>query len=180
MYRDRSRYESTPPKLVRDVDFSSVTLDNHYRAGIVPYCNLKGIRFYCFGVEDGVGALADFGGQVDPADNDLLDTAIREFSEETLNVFGELTRESLQDCQCFITNSTLEIFYEVNPTMSIYNGKFDLKIKQNTTEVVRFVWLSRNQVYNYIAQSKLKTKGGNMYHMYDKIAHLFREYQDYI
>ncbi len=172
--------EFVTPVTVGEFNFESKRLDGVFRAGIIPYCIKDEIKYFCFGVEDGVGALADFGGQVDPADRNLLDTAVREFTEETAGVFGEIDRDRLNSSTCLMGALTVDILYEVDAKMSSYNLAFENAVKNGDTEVIRFVWLSKTQVLNYIKMSKMRQKGVNMYHMYDKISDLFSTYQQYI
>ncbi len=61
----------------------------HMSAGILPYYyNKKGVAYFLIGKEPN-GVWADFGGGAEQNDQDVLETAAREFSEETRYVYGK-------------------------------------------------------------------------------------------
>lgn len=95
-----------------------------WRGGIVPYTIIpsflpdqspesKTITFYCFGLDTSSGDVTDLSGKVDEKyDRDILDTAIREFTEETLGAFGPVTREDVlaQNAETIYDGLSLMIF----------------------------------------------------------------------
>ena len=54
-----------------------------YAAGILPFCYIKGSLWFLLGEEDKTQEFSDFGGLKMDGDTDVVDTAIREFTEET-------------------------------------------------------------------------------------------------
>lgn len=74
--------------------------DRHHRGGIIPYLTTEVAgfpqTFYCLGLDYSSGNITDFAGKREyQRDRDIIDTSLREFQEETLRVFGNLTREDL-------------------------------------------------------------------------------------
>lgn len=71
------------------------TRDDARYAGVLPYALHKGVKYYLVGKEhlqegwDGSGKWSDFGG--DPEDETPLMGAAREFYEETMGFFGNLS-----------------------------------------------------------------------------------------
>lgn len=163
-------------KRVRDVDWNDRRL---VRAGIIPFVEQGGIRFYGFGVENGVAAIGDFGGHRERIDKDCLDAAIREYKEEGLNVFGELTRSMLQNYSVIEGTDTVEILLPVKGSMYSYSEKFRKMIGNNINhEVQDIIWLSRKQLLTAIDSQEVVFDGIKIYHMYTRIqntVHLNRD-----
>jgi hypothetical protein len=73
----------------------SITKTNNRYVGVLPYATKNGKRYYLIGKEhkqtgwDGSGKWSDFGG--DPEDETPLVGAAREFYEETMGFFGNMT-----------------------------------------------------------------------------------------
>ena len=152
---------------VRDINWS----DRKYkRAGFIPVTEKDGTTFFAFGVENGVAAIGDFGGHIEPDDRDALDAAIREYQEEALNVFGELTRDILQDCYVLDGTDTIEILLPVPWPLYQYTQRFHQIIGDNTNhEVQSIIWLSRRQLLTAIDSQEASYEGTKIYHMYDRI-----------
>ena len=168
---------SPTAKRVRDNDWN----DRKYiRAGIIPYCVIGENIFFCFGVENGVGAIGDFGGHREKVDSDALDTAIREYQEESLNLFGELKRDRLQDCYILDGSDTVEILLPVTGSMYEYSTRFRNTIREDTShEVQSIIWLSKSQLLTAIDSQHEAFDGTKIYHMYNRIrdtVHMNREF----
>lgn len=166
-----------PPKRVRDVNWN----DRRFiRAGIIPIIDKGGVRFFGFGVENGVAAIGDFGGHREKIDKDALDSAIREYSEEGLNVFGEFTRDMLQDCYVIEGIDTIEILVPVPGPLYQYSEIFRSMVGDNINhEVQDIIWLSRRQLLTAIDSQESAFNGVKIYHMYNRIrdtVHLNRDF----
>lgn len=164
-------------KRVRDVNWND---PKFIRAGIIPFVEEKGVRFFAFGVENGVGAIGDFGGHIEKKDGDGLDAAIREYQEEALNVFGEINREMLQDYYVIEGSDTAEILMPVSGPFYKYTETFTHLIGSNTNhEVQSIIWLSRRQLLTAVDSQEEAYMGTKIYHMYNRIRdtiHANREY----
>lgn len=166
-------------KRVRDTDWNNKK--KYIRAGIIPFVQQGELRFFAFGIENGVAAIGDFGGHYEKYDRDLLDTSIREYNEESFKVFGELNREMLQDCFVLEGDDTLEILLPVRPPIYQYTQKFHELVGSNiNNEVQSVVWLSRRQVLMAIDSQQLAHKEVKIYHMYSRIRDTLHKNRDLI
>lgn len=152
---------------VRDINWRN---PKYIRAGFLPVTTINDVTFFAFGVENGVAALGDFGGHVERKDYDVLDSAIREYQEEALEVFGKLNRQMLQDCYVLDGIDTIEILLPVNQPLFYYSERFYHLIKDNNRhEVQSIVWLTRDQVLQAINEPERSYRGTKVFHMYNRI-----------
>lgn len=123
----------------------------YYRSSIVIYKNIDNIKYYCLGLEPNICMLVDFGGHVEPDDNDIYDTAIREYKEETSSIFGEITKDILYTSDHVDINSTLTFFVDAdrlsNYDMSIYRSIFRCYPDELKKEIMDLVWFTEPQLY---------------------------------
>lgn len=163
-------------KRVREVNWN----DRKYiRAGIIPVTQQGGVKFFAFGVENGVAAIGDLGGHREKKDMDALDSAIREYQEEGLNVFGEINREMLQEFFVLEGVDTAEILLSVAPPLYQYTEKFHQLVGDNINhEVQSIIWLSRRQLLTAIDSQEASFEGTKIFHLYNRIrdvVHLNRD-----
>ncbi|CAH6418468.1 Hypothetical protein HVR_LOCUS167 [uncultured virus] len=165
-------------KQVKNIDWNN---RKYIRAGVIPFVQRGEIRFFGFGVENGVAAIGDFGGHYENKDRDLLDTAIREYNEEAFQVFGELNREMLQNCYVLEGNDTLEILLPVRDPFYQYTQKFHELVGSNIEhEVQSIVWLSRRQVLTAIDSQESAYEGTKIYHMYSRIRDTLHKNREFL
>ena len=163
---------------VRDINWQD---KKYVRAGIIPVVHMRGILFFGFGVENGVGAIADFGGHRERSDKDALDTAIREYEEEALNVFGKLIRDQMQDYFVLDGTDTAEILVPIDPPFYKYTEKFAALLGNNPEhEVQSIIWLSRRQLLTAVDSQQIGYEGTKIYHMYDRIRDVIHVNRDRI
>jgi hypothetical protein len=157
-------------KRVSHIDWSVKNYPNVIRAGIIPYVQQSHILFFAFSIDSNIASLGDFGGHYDPTDCDLLDTAIREYREEALNVFGIVTRDSLKDCYALIGLETIEILLPVPPPFYQYTQNFNsMIIGQKNHEVQNIVWFSLKQLLVVIDNQEGSFAGTKLFHMYTRL-----------
>lgn len=168
----------TPIKRVRDINWS----DRKYiRAGIIPIVIQGNIKFFGFGIENKVAAIGDFGGHKENIDNDVLDAALREYREEALNVFGDITRDMVQDFCVLEGIDTVEILVPVPGPIFRYTEIFRSMIGNYANhEVQNIIWLSKKQLLIAIDSQESAFNGIKMYHMYNKIWETIRLNRDII
>ncbi len=165
-------------KRVRDIDWKD---PKYIRAGIIPVIDQGNVRFFGFGVENGVAAIGDFGGHKEKKDYDALDSAIREYQEEALNVFGQLNREMLQDCYVLDGIDTAEILLPVSGTLTKYNESFrELLGNNDQHEIQSIIWLSKSQLLTAIDSQEVSFDGVKIYHMYNRIVSTINLNRSYI
>ncbi len=155
--------------IARDFDW---TATHYVRAGIIPYITINNVKFYAFGLGNMVADLCDFGGHREDVDGDLLDTAIREYSEESLNIFGELTRDTLDYCEVLDGDDTAEVLYPLPGDIPMYSYTLDFKqlIGDDLNhEIQNIIWMSKNQIITAVSHPNTTYNGTKIYHMYNKI-----------
>ncbi len=142
----------------------------YIRAGVIPYIEEKGIKFYAFGLENSLATIGDFGGHRERKDADALDAALREYVEESLNTFGILTRDKVKDYYVLDGKDTAEILVPVKGPMFQYSNKFKQLIGINPKhEVQNIVWFSRKQLLRLIDSQEEKYDNIKPYLMYSRI-----------
>ena len=67
------------------------------RAGIIPYFVKDNKKYFGLGVDNKYGSLTDFGGGVKITFENVIEGAIREFKEETLNVFPNISSSMIKN-----------------------------------------------------------------------------------
>jgi hypothetical protein len=161
---------------VRDANWNS---SKYIRAGIIPYVEQNGIRFYGFSIDNEIAQLGDFGGHREIIDRDVLDTAIREYEEESLNLFGVLNRDDLQDCVILDGVDTIEILVPVSGFFYQYTNRFRQMITGDTRhEAQNVVWLTRKQVLKIIDGQHTAVASTKIYQMYDRIRDVLHRNRD--
>lgn len=166
---------------VREINLN----DNRYiRGGIIPITTVNDINFYGFGMNNRNSDICDFGGHKETMDNDILDAAIREYREESLNVFGEISRDTLYDCYVLEGNDTVEILYPIRGNFIEYTKEFNSYIKNVPDhEVQSIIWLTYKQMFHIIDNEKGETgtfAGVNIFKFYNRIAACLNLYRNII
>lgn len=113
------------------------------RGGIVPYTEQhlpsnRLVKLYCLGLDYISGDITEFSGKIDKMnDRDIIDTALREFQEETGNVFPPITREDLiaQNADVLYDNLALIVFVRVDVDMMDIVDHYDNYIQK---KIARF------------------------------------------
>ena len=122
-------------------------MSKYVRAGIIPYQIIGKHIVFAFGLDGNNNSIVDFGGHIEKIDQDLIETAIREYSEESFNVFGSLTRQRLTGCDILQGHDTIEILYPVNCNIYQISKLFKQLASANYNHETRnIVWLTLNQV----------------------------------
>jgi hypothetical protein len=127
------------------------------RAGVIPYVVIDNHIFFCLGVDKKSRDLTDFAGGIRESDSSPLAGAIREFREESKDVFGEenYREEAYIDSLCLIKRIPFKdrndsyhmmiIFHEVDE--SYLSGAMDDFARKDITardEVSAIAWFSEN------------------------------------
>lgn len=123
----------------------------YYRSSIVFYKYINDTKYFCLGVEPNICMLTDFGGHVDPDDETIFDTAIREYNEETSGIFGEINKDILESSDFVDINSTLTFFVDIDRLstydMSVYRSIFRSYPNELKKEIIDLVWFTEKQLH---------------------------------
>jgi len=137
-----------------------------HRAGVIIYTYYNGSIYFGLGLDSRTHDLTDFGGQINyHIDKNVVNGSIREFEEETLNIFEKITFEDIRSCPVIYDKYNLIIFVHLNIDPDIVSKSFNKKYRSimetNSTknnipepEVCGITWLSWEEF-----QHSIKTKG---------------------
>lgn len=183
---NRIKHPIVPLKRISQVDI----IDSHrryLRAGIIPYTEIGGQRYYAFGISSHNGSIFDFGGHREDSDVDLVETAVRECHEETLGLFTDsITYDDIIDNDYEVLDGlsgsnpipTLEIFVpiHVNSILEV-TLQFKQLVRQyeaidgKELELVNIIWFSLEQLIDiYRIQHPVVFGYVRPFHTYYRIA----------
>lgn len=136
------------------------------RAGVIIYTVINGAIYFCLGLDSKTHDLTDFGGGVVyKTDGNVVSGALREFTEETLDIFETITIEDIKQCPVIYDENNLIIFIHMNidpdTTCFVFHEKYkkivagsNTKRKYREPEVCGFTWLTWEEF-----QHSIKEKG---------------------
>ena len=163
---------TTQIRLLRDIDWKTF---KPYRAGVIVYTyTTDGLKF-CMGVDAGSGEITDFGGGVSyRKDKTAIQAAIREFSEESHDVFGIFKAEQLQNCYAIYNNAMIIILLPLGD-LDIYSirEQFQQKVTARS-ELCDILWISPEEMKSLTEGVRLKSDNGLRSHcFYSRVKNLF-------
>lgn len=158
---DRLNFEfGKVPRRIHDVDETLMQSDQvknidwtkqkQRRAGVIVYFIHGNEIVFGMGSDSSYREITDFGGSYEKsADNDPLDTALREFEEETLGVYGSINRDAVSECVVLLNQSMLIMFVPLKFDPDRIAEMFDEKLSEESEpEINELVWISK---HNFIA-----------------------------
>lgn len=138
------------------------------RAGILPYTDFCGKRYYLFGVDRQSKDLTDFGGRILRSDKSTIEGAFREFGEETSHCFGHLNIADYINSTIVYSETGLIITIKLN----IDPRKAPIifrKSNENNREISTIQVIPANTLHKY-----LYTPTSSEYNIYYKIKKLLK------
>ncbi len=121
------------------------------RAGIIVYTIVDGKIYFCMGKDSEYDSYTDFAGGVRYSVENVISAAVREFNEESLQVFGDIEPEKIQESICLYSNSMLTIFLNVRCDLSDIINNFQKKVRyEDQPEIKEINWLSRTQFFRIV------------------------------
>lgn len=129
---------------VREIDWSN---SNFKRAAVIPFVKNNGKLWLCFGISRYNSCITTFGGMPELKDFDILETAIREYNEETNDNFPRLTVIDLFYCCAAKTSDSVSIFVEFPEIIKNFNG---------TKEIFNLLWVTSDQLLQMVSCSKVR------------------------
>lgn len=125
------------------------------RAGIIPVIHVVtsthelplAQQLYGFGINSSYRRLIDLAGHRETTDRTVIDNAIREFSEETLGVFGNVDRSLVARMPSLMNEETALYFvpFKVDPKEVHRNFQWRLA-NEARPEVLGLVWLTLDEI----------------------------------
>ncbi len=119
--------------LVKDIPDE---MKNQRRSGVIVYTletinqEVNNIVFFA-GIDTKSGEITDFGGQKEPKDRNSICTGLREFTEESIGVFGKIDESEIQNSYAIYSSNMMIIFIYMDINVTLVNSTFDsLRIKK--------------------------------------------------
>ena len=141
----KKRSAHTYRSIIHDLHWSKVRPP---RAGVVPYIQTEKGLCFAFGLDTEFRELTDFGGGVSyKKDKTAVVGALREFREESLSVFEDLTVKDVSGCFVLYNTELMILFLRVYVNPKERNAAFHEKLKdEKTPEVCDIVWLGEQEL----------------------------------
>lgn len=146
-YRGKSRDKNHNQSVIKTtVDKLNLDYVRPQRAGIIIYTVVNGAIYFGLGLDSRSHDLTDFGGGINyRTDENVISGAIREFNEETLDIFENITIENIKSCPVIYDNKNLIVFVHLNIDPELVSSSFQEKYKQvkySQPEVCAITWLN--------------------------------------
>lgn len=138
------------------------------RGGVIPYCYHNGIRYFNLGVDRNYLQLTDFAGGINfRHDKDVLKGSLREFSEESLRVYGHIPQDCLDRSLAIYNYEMIIIFVDVTQIIEghsmeeiqeIFENKSHTKYHKKHKEIKSIVWIPEDKLKWMIDHPKDKVR----------------------
>lgn len=92
---------------IKNIDFNILKPN---RAGVIVYTVYKKKTYFILGIDTKSGDVTDFGGGVSFKKENALIGGLREFAEETLGIFGNISINEIGNCVSVYDDNNLIIF----------------------------------------------------------------------
>lgn len=140
---------------VTSVKNLDLKLTNIKRAGVIIYTFRDGVIYFGLGLDAKTHDLTDFGGTVTyKLDKNFVQGALREFQEETLELFDPLKIDDVQDCQAIYDEENIIIFIPINLDPDIicqeFNNIYQKYTSTDRVEICGITWLNCEEFINSI------------------------------
>lgn len=138
------------------------------RAGVVVWTWWDNVKYFGFGSDWSTGELTDFGGMIkyskkkyhkydnnNKYDVNVIAGALREYREETLNIFGKVHKSTLDSSLVLFNRNMLIIFLylEVDPAYSYEYFHYQLS-KMDRHEIRDLKWISEDILMQKVGDNK--------------------------
>ena len=162
--RRRSNENEIVKTFVSTLDLTQI---KPQRAGVIIYTIHNNNIYFGLGLDSKSHDLTDFGGGVSyKKDCNAVRGALREFKEETLSIFENITEENIQNCPVLYDNNNLIIFIHIainpdevcaafkNEYFKVLHNYSNQGKQRKNPEVCGITWLNLNDF-----QTGIKTEG---------------------
>lgn len=109
---------------VKEIDTLNV---KPQRGGVILYTVYNNIIYIGLGVDAPTHDLTDFAGGITYKKENIIEGSLREFQEETLNIFENITLESIMDCLVLYEKNNFVIFIPINCDPDLISKTFNIK-----------------------------------------------------
>lgn len=134
------------------------------RAGIIFYIKKDDNIMFGLGTDSKSHDLTDFSGSVKYYKNETcIDGALREFKEETLGIFDELTIEDLLNFYAVHDEENMVIFIMINSDMKKIKEAFNNKVKYEKESEICSIFFLESSIFRYFIKNKPRNKNHVLY-----------------
>lgn len=127
-YGKQSRHSPVIKTIVQNLNLECV---KPQRAGVIIYTIINGSTYFGLGLDSRTHDLTDFGGGVIyKTDGDVIKGALREFFEETLEIFDPISPQDIRQCPVIYDDNNLIVFVHMNVDPDTTCLAFNEKYKQ--------------------------------------------------
>lgn len=142
------------------------------RAGAIVYTIHKGRVYFIGGIDTKSGEFTDFAGGISyKTDSNALSGGLREFMEESLGIFGDISVEEIGECITVYDQSNLIIFLPLKMNINAIYTEFINRLRYfPQPEVKDLIFLNKRQFISLIDGDEVN---GTI--MYDKVRNLLSE-----
>lgn len=115
---DWSKYSEDSQPVIPSIISTTVANYNNQlfirRAGCIPFTDFCGKKYYCLGVDRRTSDLTDFGGCACKSDANTIETAFREFNEESLRCFGSFESKNYPNSTVLYDGTMLIVLIKIH------------------------------------------------------------------
>lgn len=126
------------------------------RAGVIPYTKIDNIFYFCLGIDSRHRELTELAGGVSySTDFNWINGAIREFREESLGIFENLTVDDVKNSPVIFDEYNSMILYQVeNVDPQRMCDEFLIRYnQQDNAEVCAIVWIPYSELHKILNRS---------------------------
>jgi hypothetical protein len=136
--------------------------NKHIRGGCILYTKIDNKLWFGFGVDSVYNEYTDFGGKIEKKDKNIVETALRELKEESLNIF-DIPYNQVTNNIILYNNTMAVVFIKLPNTYLNVDTLFQQKLAyayqaNQKIEVNGIVWLSLKQL-----QAELQNPHSKLY-----------------
>nr|QBK89882.1 MAG: NUDIX hydrolase [Pithovirus LCPAC101] len=126
------------------------------RSGVIIYTICDNKFYFGLGVDHESGDITDFGGGIKKKDFSLIDGTLREFTEESLGVFGKFSHDEIEKCICVYNQHTMIVFIPLKLDKNKINKTFNQRLKYvKEPEVDSIFWITKETFINLVYGKKV-------------------------
>lgn len=147
------------------------------RAGIIPCIKFNRTTFFLLGTSEIHAYISDFGGTRESTDLDILETALREYHEETFGCLPNLSRENLRDTT-YITGFTgyhvdercVLFFVPFPKNTALFSKMSDFRHRSMPGDEIKgLVILNKRQLQTALICSEERIEGTRIFFFHPKV-----------
>jgi len=111
---------------VKDIDVKNIKSS---RSGVIVYTVYKNNTYFILGIDTKSGDITDFGGGVSFKREDVITGGLRELAEESLGIFGIISKDEIKNCLAVYDEDNIIIFIRIDIDINSKYNEFTKRIK---------------------------------------------------